>query len=150
MSYRLEIQKIIDRYDITNFTIDKITRGWEVPKELIQNIVPTLRVLQALRTHLDRAVVISGTYRDELYNQAVKGRPNSLHLFNNAIDFTIVEKNYVKKAYQLWTIYKVLDSWDRQGHFDFLGKGKMGLGRYNTFIHIDTRGTLNRPSPARW
>ncbi len=26
----------------------------------------------------------------------------------------------------------------------------MGLGRYNTFIHVDTRFLLGRKAPARW
>lgn len=150
MTYKMELQRIIDKYKICNFTVDEIAKGWDVPPDLRQNIVPTLRVLQALRTLLGRPIVPTSIYRDEIYNKAVKGKPGSLHLSNNAIDFTIIEKNYFQKAYQLWSIYKVLDSWDRQGHFDFLGKGKMGLGRYNTFIHIDTRGTLSRLSPARW
>ena len=29
-------------------------------------------------------------------------------------------------------------------------KRQLGLGRYNSFTHIDVRGMIGRPSPARW
>ena len=29
-------------------------------------------------------------------------------------------------------------------------KQELGIGRYKTFTHVDVRGMLGRPAPARW
>lgn len=144
------IQKIKEEYYISNFSVNEIQRGWQIPHKLIPNIIPTLRVLQHLREEEDIPFFINSAYRDAAYNEAIGGKSGSLHLDFNAIDFTIKESNYAKKAWRLYQLYKKLDKWDTEGFFSFLGYGKMGLGRYNTFIHLDTRGTLGRKSPARW
>jgi hypothetical protein len=64
----------------------------------------------------------------------------------NAIDFTVQDKGYLRN------LFLQLDIWDKEYHFKFLPKsGSMGIGFYeNRFIHLDTRGTLKRVSPARW
>jgi len=69
-----------------------------------------------------------------------------LHLDFNAFDFTVEDKE------DLLNLYLQLDIWDKEYHFKFLPKaGSMGIGYYeNRFIHLDTRGTLKRISPARW
>jgi hypothetical protein len=76
----------------------------------------------------------------------VKGKKNSLHLDFNAFDITVVDKE------DLTSLYLQLDIWDWEYHFKYLPKaGSMGLGFYvNSFIHLDTRGTLKRKCPARW
>lgn len=145
-----KIQEIKQTYNIINFSVNEIQRGWQIPPKLIPNIIPTLRVLQYLREEENINFFIKSSYRDPAYNKAEGGKPNSLHLDFNAVDFTIAESNYAKKAWRLWQMYKKLNKWDTEGYFDFLGYGMMGLGRYNTFIHLDTRGTLGRKSPARW
>lgn len=132
---------------ITNFSVAEILQGWEVPEDLHPNIFPTLTVLQHLRTDYGKPIFISSVYRDKTYNKGVGGKSKSLHLVFNAIDF------FVEKSNDLKMLYNKLNKWDESGYFKFLPKpGSMGLGLYERqyFIHLDTRGVLNREAPARW
>lgn len=136
----------IEYYQIANFTIDEITMGRNIPERLILNIIPTIRVLQELRNKFNKPIIINSTYRSPSYNKLVGGSKDSLHLEFNAIDFTVSEKGDLKQ------LFLQLHIWDKEFHFKFLPKaGSMGIGFYeNRFIHLDTRGTLKRVSPARW
>lgn len=136
----------LDYYKITNFTIDEITLGRIIPERLLWNILPTIRVLQELRTKFDKPIILNSTYRSPSYNRLVGGSKNSLHLEFNAIDFTIQDRESLRN------LFLQLDIWDKEYHFKFLPKaGSMGIGFYeNRFIHLDTRATLKRISPARW
>lgn len=136
----------LDYYKITNFTIEGITMGRIIPERLLWNILPTIRVLQELRTKFNKPIILNSTYRSKSYNKLVGGSKNSLHLEFNAIDFTVQDKEYLRN------LFLQLDIWDKEYHFKFLTKaGSMGIGFYeNRFIHLDTRGTLRRVSPARW
>lgn len=136
----------LDYYKIINFTMDEITMGRKIPDNLLWNILPTIRVLQELRSKYDKPIFIESSYRSLSYNKLVKGKKKSLHLDFNAFDFTIEDKE------DLTSLYLQLDIWDKEYHFKFLPKaGSMGIGFYeNRFIHLDTRATLKRISPARW
>ena len=140
------LQNKLNYYQIKNFTIDELTLGREIPKHLLWNILPTIRVLQELRTKFDKPIIINSTYRSKSYNKLVDGSKNSLHLEFNAIDFTVQDKEYLRN------LFLQLHIWDKEYHFKFLPKaGSMGIGFYeNKFIHLDTRGSLKRISPARW
>lgn len=133
---------------IQHFTEREIEMGRDVPADLLDNIVPTVRVLDELREYYGKPIFINSSYRSPEYNKAVKGKPKSLHLLYNALDFT------VEKRSDLEMLYNTLVNWDGQkNRFDFLPKenGNMGLGFYKgRFIHIDTRSTLQRTAPARW
>lgn len=133
--------------NIKNFTGKEIVNGWDIPDELLNNIIPTIIILDKLREFYNKPIYILSTYRSPEYNKAVKGKSNSLHLVFNAIDFTIANHKDLLK------LYNKLDEWDQTPNmFSFLPKkkGNFGLGLYPTFIHLDTRATLNRKSPARW
>lgn len=133
--------------NIKNFTGKEIVNGWDIPDELLNNIIPTIIILDKLREFYNKPIYILSTYRSPEYNKAVKGKSNSLHLVFNAIDFTIANHKDLLK------LYNKLDEWDQTPNmFPFLPKkkGNFGLGLYPTFIHLDTRATLNRKSPARW
>lgn len=136
----------LEYYKIGNFTMEEITMGRKIPDNLLWNILPTIRVLQELRNWYERPILINSSYRSASYNKLVNGSKKSLHLEFNAIDFTVADKKDLKK------LYLQLDIWDKEHHFKFLPKaGSMGIGFYeNRFIHLDTRATLKRVSPARW
>lgn len=138
---------------IKNFTISEILSAGscdyqlhDIPLALRNNIIPTIKVLQKLREYIDQPIFLLSTFRNNFHNKLVGGEENSLHLYFNAIDFTLKDKN------SLHVIYNLLDYWDRARYFSFLPKsGSMGLGLYHMkFIHIDTRAVLLRHSPARW
>lgn len=74
-------------------------------------------------------IVINSWCRCEQHNAAVGGAPTSQHLRGRAADIVVPGVPAAEVA-------EYLDSID---------PGAYGLGRYNTFTHIDTRGYK-----ARW
>jgi uncharacterized protein YcbK (DUF882 family) len=147
------LQKAFDQEQIKYFSVKEVleasaTKKYkeeEIPESILLNIIPTIKVLDEIREWYGFPIILNCTYRDKDHNKRVKGEKNSLHLSFNAIDFTINNKN------SLQVIYNHLNFQDSIRHFSFLPKtGSMGLGLYDTFIHIDTRAILNRKAPARW
>lgn len=98
------------------------------PKELWPNIIPTLNILDDLRDHFKKPLNISSTYRSPSYNKAISGASKSQHLNFKAVDFTV---SGVKPS----LVFSTLKSWQSSG------KIKGGIGKYNTFTHLDTRGS---------
>jgi len=81
--------------------------------------------LQKLREDLGSPIKITSAYRCKKHNAAVGGAKNSIHMTGSATDIQVrgMEPTAVQDACE---------------HFD-------GLGRYDTFTHVDSRG-----SQARW
>ena len=102
-------------------------RNSEPPRELWENIVPTLRILDDLRDHLKAPVTISSTYRSPAYNRAIKGASSSRHMKFDAVDFSV-------RGVAPARVAAVLIQWRNEGRF------KGGVGVYPSFVHLDTRG----------
>jgi hypothetical protein len=149
------ISEILTQNNIINFSEQEVLNGYpekNIPAILIPNIAPTLKLLQLIRNDIGKPIIIHSTYRDKNHNEECGGKPNSLHLSFNAIDFAPVDTSYSEmqqiKSKFLARTYVF--------HFDFKGTkytvtpNLCGIGLYHTFIHIDTRGLLGRPSPAVW
>jgi uncharacterized protein YcbK (DUF882 family) len=81
--------------------------------------------LQKLREDLNTSIKVTSWYRCESHNVAVGGSKNSQHKKGTATDIQVrdMDPSEVQDACE---------------HFD-------GLGRYDSFTHIDSRG-----SKARW
>lgn len=107
------------------------------PSPLIwQNIVPTLHVLEWLRQELGNVpITVTSGFRSSEYNRAVGGASASLHTRFSAIDFTV-------SGFSTGHIADVLE-----GHTD---SHLFGVGTYDGFNHLDTRGLLGLTAPARW
>jgi hypothetical protein len=133
---------------LRHFTEREIEMGRDIPANIIDNIIPTARILDELREVYGSPIFINSSYRSPEYNKAVKGKPKSLHLEFNAIDFSVENRKDLGK------LFDILERWDAEKNkFDFLPKpnGNMGIGLYSgRFIHLDTRATLDRIAPARW
>lgn len=134
------------------------------PEAIWGNIVPTILVLQHLRTDFGSAISFNSVYRSERYNSHIPdAAPLSQHVAFNAIDFTIADRTRLPQLHadlvalrDRWfpaprrfdratvtvaagTIPDVALQWRQQGGRDeFRFRG--GVKLYNTFIHIDTRG----------
>ena len=106
------------------------------PPDQWGNFLPTLRVLERLRAEAGGHPlhVVSG-YRDPAYNWAVGGKPHSLHLLCNAVDFY---SGAVPPRDLALLLHRHPDG------------RKLGIGLYPGFVHLDTRGLLGHHAPARW
>ncbi len=82
--------------------------------------------LEQLRYALgDRAIISNSGYRSPSHNKRVGGATKSQHLYGKAVDIVV---RGVKPS----TVYKEAD------------KLFNGLGKYNTFTHVDTRANKAR------
>ncbi|MFS8180912.1 D-Ala-D-Ala carboxypeptidase family metallohydrolase [Pseudovibrio denitrificans] len=96
--------------------------------ELWSNIVPTIMVADRLREASGGPLTILSAYRSPDYNEAIDGAKQSQHVKFAALD--------VRSS--VWTPAQCFD-WLRKDRAagGFVG----GLGAYETFTHIDCRGT---------
>ena len=91
----------------------------------------TLKMIEEVRKHFKVAVFINSGCRCEYWNSCCGGETNSYHCRARAADIALDDVPPSKVA-------------------DFLDDGPLkgwgGLGRYDTFTHVDTR----TEGPARW
>jgi uncharacterized protein YcbK (DUF882 family) len=88
-----------------------------------------LTVLERVRTHFDAVIVINSGNRCPKYNKKIGGSKNSQHIYSRAAD-------HVVHGVNPRDVQEQLDDWY---------PGRYGIGSYETFTHIDTRGYR-----ARW
>ena len=101
----------------------------QMPDEVYDNLKELAKNLQIIRDELGEPIKINSGWRCENYNDnVVKGSKNSQHKLGKAAD--IVVKNL--------TPDEVAIAVDKLQDGGFIKAG--GLGRYNTFTHIDIRG----------
>ncbi len=86
-------------------------------------------VLQELREHFDLPIVINSACRCEKHNERVGGAKGSKHKEGIAADVVVRGKS--PKEVYAYLVNKYED--------------KYGIGRYNTFTHVDVRVGM-----ARW
>tara|TARA_Y100000310_G_scaffold304962_2_gene344644 strand:- start:575 stop:997 length:423 start_codon:yes stop_codon:yes gene_type:complete len=111
---------------------------WCAKARLVQVSALTLHhleKLETLRNQYGKPLIVTSGYRSPSHNKAVGGAPDSMHLkFATDIHASGVH--------------------DAAGTLDQLaalaeGLGFSGIGRYNTFLHLDCREFIGR-APARW
>ena len=106
------------------------------PAHLIFNAILLCRVLLDLRSaRRPMPVRINSWYRDSSYNHRIGGVARSMHMTCGAADV-------VKAGFTPDEVADILEA-----HPDSDG---FGIGRYETFTHIDIRGMIERDAPARW
>ncbi|MFG1480034.1 N-acetylmuramoyl-L-alanine amidase [Xanthobacter sp. V4C-4] len=98
------------------------------PPSLWDNILATARMLDEIRHRLEAPCHILSCYRAPAYNSCVGGERGSLHMRFNAIDFRCAQGTPA----QWWEVAKAV----RASTPAYAG----GIGRYASFVHIDTRG----------
>lgn len=99
------------------------------PRDLWQQVAPTIRMLDKLRLTLGAPIRTISVYRSPAYNQAIGGATHSQHMKFTAIDF-VVQSNSSPSD---WA--STLRQFRQAGLFSG------GIGTYKTFVHIDSRGT---------
>ncbi|MFK7909348.1 MAG: YcbK family protein [Akkermansiaceae bacterium] len=99
------------------------------PKSYWKKMAPTLKVIDKMITRIGAPLKeITSAYRSPRYNRAVGGKSKSYHMQNMACDIQFRGVSPYHAAY----VAKQLRS---QGYY------KGGIGRYSSFVHVDTRGT---------
>ena len=139
----------------------------EPPREMWNNIVPTLLILDTLRDCLGLPIHLSSVYRAPTYNERIGGAPLSQHQGFAAVDIHV--PGLAAKDVSLRTVYDFLRVWqdrwfdspvpiethpvtvpagniphaplkthEEKGLYSFQFKGYIAYG--GTYVHIDTRG----------
>ncbi len=134
------------------------------PREIWHNIAPTAIVLDHLRDYFDVPITINSGYRSPKYNPLIGGERRSQHTAFVALDINVrgIHPTVVAEQLLAWqednkwfpcpielrTAEVVADAGpiprtplqvrQQNGTWEFLYRG--GVGFYNTFTHMDTRG----------
>jgi len=117
-----------------NFNLDefKCKCGCEMTRDVIENIFKLSDELQVLRD-LNNAIHINSAYRCKEHNSSIGSKDTSQHVLGKAADITI---NGISPG-------EVADAIEES-----ITEGKVmfgGVGRYDTFTHVDVR-----TNKARW
>jgi lysozyme family protein len=99
------------------------------PEELWSSVIPLVRTLEAFRKEMGKAVVLTSVYRSPAYNAAIGGASRSQHMAFTAADLQVSGGGNTGA----WA--QVLKRLRQQGLFEG------GIGIYNSFVHVDVRGT---------
>lgn len=97
------------------------------PRHLWTSIARTAQVLDHLRDRLGKPIAITNAYRAPAYNSCIGGASASQHMKFTALDFKVRGMPAPEVATAL--------RWLRDKEGFFTG----GIGRYNSFTHVDTR-----------
>ncbi len=100
--------------------------GFDIDPEL-------LRILDVIRTEYGKPIHVNSAVRSESHNQAVGGSSKSQHLLGRAADLHIPNQ-------EVGDLFEAIA----------LREGAKGIGRYNTFIHIDTRENPHERGHSYW
>lgn len=114
--------KLSDHFDSSEFACHCGCGSCEADSEL-------LKVLEELRTHFGRPVIITSGYRCETHNANVGGAKKSQHLFGKAADVRVPGISADKVHAYLIQKYP----------------NQYGIGKYENWTHIDVRNVK-----ARW
>ncbi len=122
--------KLTDNFSLHEF---ECNCGCEMPEGVLKNIKIVASNLQELRDTIDKPIKLTNAYRCPEHNAKVGGVTSSQHIKGLAADIQV--KNL-----------KPSDVADLVEHEMVNGKLKQGgVGRYDTFTHVDFRGYN-----ARW
>jgi hypothetical protein len=98
------------------------------PRKTWKKIGATLKVIDQLSSEMGVPVKsIVSAYRCPRYNRAVGGKSRSYHMSNLAIDIQF-------HGASPWRVASVVRYMRKKGKF------QGGVGRYSSFVHVDTRG----------
>ena len=110
--------------------------GCKMPDDVFDNIKDLAHELQIIREHSGESITINSAYRCPSHNKSIGGVKNSQHILGKAADIVINNIRPTNVANMIEDMLEVEDLFPF-----YIG----GIGRYNTFTHVDIR-----PTKARW
>ncbi len=113
--------KLSENFTVREFACRDGTDAVPVSEELVA-------LLQSIRDHFGRAVIINSAYRTAAYNAKVGGAARSQHLLGTAADITLAGVTPLEVAQ----------------YAEFLQPKAGGIGVYRTFTHVDVRTSRSR------
>jgi uncharacterized protein YcbK (DUF882 family) len=119
-----------DRLSV-DFKVDEFACNDGSDEILVDSNLVTL--LQSIREHFKRSVVLNSGYRTVGYNRRIGGASNSFHTKGMAADFNVA-------GYSPQSVRRIIESKVIKG----VDPEKIGLGSYANFTHIDCRGYRSR------
>lgn len=115
---------ITPHFSVTEFAC---RNGVPYPEKWIEpRLRPLCNVLEMVRATFDRPIVVLSGYRTLVHNFRVRGKLLSQHLFGRAADIQI---EGISPTEVYTTVLRLAKA----------GLGIGGLGRYQSFTHIDIR-----------
>ena len=126
---RIEEQRLVESGTKLrpNFTVDELACKDGSSVILYSSI--TLDWLQAIRDKIG-PIHLTSAFRTPEYNSRINGANDSMHMYGRAVDITKPSNMTIEQ------FYNVIE--------EIVGK-VCGIGKYKTFIHLDSRG-----HEARW
>jgi len=110
--------------------------GCDMPISVLDNVKLLAIQLQTIRDYVKQPIKINSAYRCEVHNSLIGGSKRSQHKLGKASDITI----------NTFTPNEVVDVVNNLLTNEMLGYFYIGgIGRYNTFTHLDIRDYK-----ARW
>ncbi len=107
--------------------------GCEMPDDVFDNVKELAKSLQILRDKIKKPIKVNSSYRCLSHNKNIGSKSTSQHVLGKAADIVVKELKPNEVA-------DIAEQLMDKGLF------KMGgVGRYNTFTHVDIRG-----KKARW
>lgn len=128
------LEQLLKKWNIRFFSANELTlqRRWGkhvLPDECkLTNIRKTVILADAIRDTWGSPVTVNSGYRSEEYNKLVGGEPKSEHRDFKALDLSPKNGDIegFRKTVRLVVAGARAAGWN------------IGLGHYNTFLHIDT------------
>ncbi len=120
-------------FNIKEMTSSQIAKLYHIDntpnKEIIENLKKVMYILDIVRVHMGKPILVNSGYRCKKLNEMVGGVQNSMHTKGLAADFRTKEKEdinimfeFLKKNQKIFKIIELLN--------------------YKTFIHIGVSETL--------
>ena len=108
----------------------KCNCGCEMPNDVLKNIKVVAENLQVLRDFVGSSIKVNSAYRCKDYNRSIGGASRSQHILGKASDIVV-------KGLTPDEVYDIVQNLRRNPSLK--GVIFQGLGRYNTFTHLDIR-----------
>ena len=106
--------------------------GCDMPQDVLESVQKLSVQLQVVRNTSNAPISINSAYRCPSHNKAIGGVKNSQHILGKAADIRI-------KGLTADEVADLIESLYNKGEIQ-IG----GLGRYNSFTHVDIRNSSPR------